>query len=86
MVKNVINVHSSDEDGYIYDDFTFTSGILDGNGQENVGAYVQFDLYVKKTASTEEPTTEEATEEQVNIFHEPVGPCGCDELSAPLPR
>ena len=80
--QNVINVHSSDEDGYIYDDFTFTSGILDGDGQENVGAYVQFDLYVKKTASTEEPTTEEATEEQVNIFYEPVGPAGATNFGS----
>lgn len=83
--QNVINVHSSDEDGYIYDDFTFTSGILDGNGQENVGAYVQFDLYVKKTASTEEPTTEEATEEQVNIFYEPVGPAGATNFGSVAP-
>lgn len=74
--QNVINVHSSDEDGYIYDDFTFTSGILDGDGQENVGAYVQFDLYVKKTVSTEEPTTEEPTKETVNINYVPVGPAG----------
>ena len=83
--QNVINVHSSDEDGYIYDDFTFTSGILDGDGQENVGAYVQFDLYVKKTASTEEPTTEEATEEQVNIFYEPVGPAGATNFGSVAP-
>ena len=74
--QNVINVHSSDEDGYIYDDFTFTSGILDGDGQENVGAYVEFDLYVKKTVSTEEPTTEEPTKETVNINYVPVGPAG----------
>lgn len=64
-----------DENVY-YDDFAFTSGILDGNGQENVGAYVQFDLYVKKTASTEEPTTEEPTEETVNINYVSVGPAG----------
>lgn len=64
-----------DENVY-YDDFAFTSGILDGNGQENVGAYVQFDLYVKKTASTEEPTTEEPTKETVNINYVPVGPAG----------
>ena len=83
--QNVINVHSSDEDGYIYDDFTFTSGILDGDGQENVGAYVEFDLYVKKTASTEEPTTEEATEEQVNIFYEPVGPAGATNFGSVAP-
>lgn len=54
-----------------YDDFAFTSGILDGNGQENVGAYVEFDLYVKKTASTEEPP-----EETVDINYVPVGPAG----------
>lgn len=72
--QNVINVHSSDEYGYIYDDFAFTSGILDGDGQENVGAYVEFDLYVKKTVSTEEPTTEEPTEETVNINYVSVGP------------
>lgn len=72
--QNVINVHSSDEYGYIYDDFAFTSGILDGNGQENVGASVEFDLYVKKTVSTEEPTTEEPTEETVNINYVSVGP------------
>lgn len=74
--QNVINVHSSDEYGYIYDDFAFTSGILDGNGQENVGASVEFDLYVKKTVSTEEPTTEEPTKETVNINYVPVGPAG----------
>ena len=83
--QNVINVHSSDEYGYIYDDFAFTSGILDGNGQENVGASVEFDLYVKKTVSTEEPTTEEATEEQVNIFYEPVGPAGATNFGSVAP-
>lgn len=72
--QNVINVHSSDEYGYIYDDFAFTSGILDGNGQENVGASVEFDLYVKKTVSTEGPTTEGPTEETVNINYVSVGP------------
>ena len=85
--QNVINVHSSDEDGYIYDDFTFTSGILDGDGQENVGAYVEFDLYVKKTASTEEPateepTTEEPTKETVNINYAPVGPAGATNFGS----
>lgn len=74
--QNAINVHSSDEYGYIYDGFAFTSGILDGNGQENVGASVEFDLYVKKTVSTEEPTTEEPTKETVNINYVPVGPAG----------
>ena len=90
--QNGINVHSSDEDGYIYDDFTFTSGILDGDGQENVGAYVEFDLYVKKTASTEEPateeptteepTTEEPTKETVNINYAPVGPAGATNFGS----
>ena len=69
-----------DENVY-YDDFAFTSGILDGDGQENVGAYVQFDLYVKKTTpaeepTTEEPTTEEPTKETVNINYVSVGPAG----------
>ena len=73
-----------DENVY-YDDFAFTSGILDGNGQENVGAYVEFDLYVKKTASTEEPTTEEPTEETVNIFYEPVGPAGATNFGSVAP-
>lgn len=59
-----------------FDDFVFTSGIIDDDGQENIGAYVQFDLYVKKTASTEEPTTEEPTEETVNINYVSVGPAG----------
>lgn len=62
-----------DENVY-YDDFAFTSGILDGNGQENIGASVEFDLYVKKTVSKEEPTTEEPTEETVNINYVSVGP------------
>ncbi len=58
---NVTQITTVCDENVYYDDFAFTSGILDGNGQENVGAYVQFDLYVKKTASTEEPTTEEPT-------------------------
>lgn len=83
-----------DENVY-YDDFAFTSGILDGNGQENVGAYVQFDLYVKKTASTEEPTTkeptteepttEEPTKETVNINYVPVGPAGAANFVSVAP-
>ena len=73
-----------DENVY-YDDFAFTSGILDGNGQENVGAYVQFDLYVKKTASTEEPTTEEPTKETVNINYVPVGPAGAANFGSVAP-
>ena len=93
--QNVINVHSSDEYGYIYDDFAFTSGILDGNGQENVGASVEFDLYVKKTVSTEEPTTEEPTTEEptteeptketVNINYVPVGPAGATNFGSVAP-
>lgn len=70
-----------DENVY-YDDFAFTSGILDGNGKENVGAYIQFDLYVKKTASTEEPTTEEPTEETVNINYVSVGPAGAGNFGS----
>lgn len=83
--QNAINVHSSDEYGYIYDGFAFTSGILDGDGQENVGAYVEFDLYVKKTASTEEPTTEEPTKETVNINYVPVGPAGAANFGSVAP-
>ena len=83
--QNVINIHSSDEYGYIYDDFAFTSGILDGDGQENVGASVEFDLYVKKTVSTEEPTTEEPTKETVNINYVPVGPAGATNFGSVAP-
>lgn len=57
-----------------FDDFVFTSGIIDDDGQENIGASVEFDLYVKKTVSKEEPTTEEPTEETVNINYVSVGP------------
>lgn len=62
-----------------FDDFVFTSGIIDDDGQENIGASVEFDLYVKKTVSkeeptTEEPTTEEPTKETVNINYVSVGP------------
>lgn len=73
-----------DENVY-YDDFAFTSGILDGNGQENVGAYVQFDLYVKKTTPAEEPTTEEPTKETVNINYVPVGPAGATNFGSVAP-
>lgn len=59
-----------------FDDFVFTSGIIDDDGQENIGASVEFDLYVKKTVSKEEPTTEEPTEETVNINYVSVGPAG----------
>lgn len=78
---NVTQIDTVCDENVYYDDFAFTSGILDGNGQENVGAYVQFDLYVKKTTpaeepTTEEPTTEEPTEETVNINYVSVGPAG----------
>ena len=73
---NVTQIDTVCDENVYYDDFAFTSGILDGNGQENVGAYVQFDLYVKKTTPAEEPTTEEPTKETVNINYVPVGPAG----------
>lgn len=76
---NVTQIDTVCDENVYYDEFAFTSGILDGDGQENVGAYVQFDLYVKKTTpaeepTTEEPTTEEPTKETVNINYVPVGP------------
>lgn len=71
---NVTQIDTVCDENVYYDDFAFTSGILDGDGQENVGAYVQFDLYVKKTTPAEEPTTEEPTEETVNINYVSVGP------------
>lgn len=76
--QNGINVHSSDGDGYAYDDFVFQSGLVDIDSQTGTagGAFVEFDLYVKKTVSTEEPTTEEPTKETVNINYVPVGPAG----------
>ena len=83
---NVTQIATVCDENVYYDDFAFTSGILDGDGQENVGAYVQFDLYVKKTTpaeeptteepTTEEPTTEEPTKETVNINYVSVGPAG----------
>lgn len=78
---NVTQIDTVCDENVYYDDFAFTSGILDGDGQENVGAYVQFDLYVKKTTpaeepTTEEPTTEEPTKETVNINYVSVGPAG----------
>lgn len=79
--QNGINVHSSDGDGYAYDDFVFQSGLVDIDSQTGTagGAFVEFDLYVKKTTpaeepTTEEPTTEEPTKETVNINYVPVGP------------
>ncbi len=76
--QNGINVHSSDGDGYAYDDFVFQSGLVDIDSQTGTagGAFVEFDLYVKKTTPAEEPTTEEPTEETVNINYVPVGPAG----------
>ena len=81
--QNGINVHSSDGDGYAYDDFVFQSGLADIDSQTGTagGAFVEFDLYVKKTTpaeepTTEEPTTEEPTKETVNINYVPVGPAG----------
>lgn len=68
-----------------FDDFVFTSGIIDDDGQENIGASVEFDLYVKKTVSKEEPTTEEPTEETVNINYVPVGPAGATNFGSVAP-
>ncbi len=73
---NVTQIDTVCDENVYYDDFAFTSGILGGDGQENVGAYVQFDLYVKKTTPAEESTTEEPTKETVNINYVPVGPAG----------
>lgn len=82
---NVTQITTVCDENVYYDDFAFTSGILDGNGQENVGASVEFDLYVKKTVSTEEPTTEEPTEETVNINYVPVGPAGATNFGSVAP-
>ena len=82
--QNGINVHSSDGDGYAYDDFVFQSGLVDIDSQTGTagGAFVEFDLYVKKTVSTEEPTTEEPTKETVNINYVPVGPAGATSFGS----
>ena len=87
---NVTQIDTVCDENVYYDDFAFTSGILDGDGQENVGAYVQFDLYVKKTTpaeepTTEEPTTEEPTKETVNINYVPVGPAGATNFGSVAP-
>lgn len=82
---NVTQIATVCDENVYYDDFAFTSGILDGNGQENVGAYVQFDLYVKKTTPAEEPTTEEPTKETVNINYVPVGPAGATNFGSVAP-
>lgn len=90
--QNGINVHSSDGDGYAYDDFVFQSGLLDIDSQTGTasGAFVEFDLYVKKTTpaeepTTEEPTTEEPTKETVNINYVPVGPAGATNFGSVAP-
>lgn len=87
---NVTQIDTVCDENVYYDDFAFTSGILGGDGQENVGAYVQFDLYVKKTTpaeepTTEEPTTEEPTKETVNINYVPVGPAGATNFGSVAP-
>ena len=84
---NVTQIDTVCDENVYYDDFAFTSGILGGDGQENVGAYVQFDLYVKKTTPAEEPTTEETTTEEptketVNINYVPVGPAGATNFGS----
>ena len=90
--QNGINVHSSDGDGYAYDDFVFQSGLVDIDSQTGTagGAFVEFDLYVKKTTpaeepTTEEPTTEEPTKETVNINYVPVGPAGVTNFGSVAP-
>lgn len=85
--QNGINVHSSDGDGYAYDDFVFQSGLVDIDSQTGTagGAFVEFDLYVKKTTPAEEPTTEEPTEETVNINYVPVGPAGATNFGSVAP-
>lgn len=82
--QNGINVHSSDGDGYTYDDVVFQSGLLDIDSQTGTasGAFVEFDLYVKKTTPAEEPTTEEPTKETVNINYMPVGPAGATNFGS----
>lgn len=82
--QNGINVHSSDGDGYAYDDFVFQSGLVDIDSQTGTagGAFVEFDLYVKKTPPAEEPTTEEPTKETVNINYAPVGPAGATNFGS----
>lgn len=78
--QNGINVHSSDGDGYAYDDFVFQSGLVDIDSQTGTasGAFVEFDLYVKKTT----PAEEAPDEEQVNIFYVPVGPAGATNFGS----
>ena len=85
--QNGINVHLSDGDGYAYDDFVFQSGLVDIDSQTGTagGAFVEFDLYVKKTTPAEEPTTEEPTKETVNINYVPVGPAGATNFGSVAP-
>lgn len=73
-------INAGEVQGEASDDFVFTSGILDGDGQENVGAFIEFDLYVKKTASTEEPP-----EETVDINYVLVGPAGAEDFGSVTP-
>ena len=82
--QNGINVHSSDGDGYAYDDFVFQRGLVDIDSQTGTAgcAFVEFDLYVKKTTPAEEPTTEEPTKETVNINYVPVGPAGATNFGS----
>lgn len=58
-----------------YDDFTFDEGLIDSDEESGSGAFIEFDLYVKKTASTEEPP-----EETVDINYVPVGPAGAADF------
>ncbi len=85
--QNGINVHSSNGDGYAYDDFVFQSGLVDIDSQTGTtgGAFVEVDLYVKKTTPAEEPTTEEPTKETVNINYVPVGPAGATNFGSVAP-
>ena len=85
--QNGINVHSSDGDVYAYDDFVFQRGLVDIDSQTGTagGAFVEFDLYVKKTTPAEEPTTEEPTKETVNINYVPVGPAGATNFGSVAP-
>ena len=58
-----------------YDDFTFDEGLIDSDEESGSGAFIEFDLYVKKTASTEEPP-----EETVDINYVLVGPAGAADF------
>ena len=60
-----------------YDDFTFDEGLIDSDKESGSGAFIEFDLYVKKTASTEEPP-----EETVDINYVLVGPAGATNFGS----